>query len=108
MKITHIPKNILSASHGLIAPYLPDCTSTQELLNALRQYNPNASIQEESKPLQLRKIKDVSEQLQVTTRTVENLVARGELQKVHLGRAARITQESIDSLIQRQLEGGEP
>jgi excisionase family DNA binding protein len=43
-------------------------------------------------------IKDVAELLQVSTRTVQRLIDRGELAAVRIGRSVRIRPEAVQSL----------
>lgn len=54
----------------------------------------------------LLSIKDVAEWLNVTTRTVMNLIDRGELRGVKVGNRWRFEPKAVQDYLQRQQQGG--
>ena len=106
MKVKNLSPALLNAACSLLSPSVQGLTS-ENLIQALKQYNAGGPIVNKDNVPRLLKIPEVADRLQVTTRTVENLVYRGDLIKVHCGRCARITVQSLNSFIQQQLEGGE-
>jgi len=51
-------------------------------------------------------VKEVAETLKVTERTVYNLIERGDIPRVKVGRAVRIRREDMKDYIERQSERG--
>lgn len=51
--------------------------------------------------MELLTVQEVAKILKVTTRTVYNLIARGELKATKVGGQYRISRESIDSIFER-------
>jgi excisionase family DNA binding protein len=58
-------------------------------------------VKDDSKPGSLVTIKDTAWELTVSVRTAWRLIAAGELRTVRIGRAVRITRDSIQSFIER-------
>lgn len=52
----------------------------------------------------LYKPEDAAARLQISRTTLYELIAQGELVRVHLGRSARITSESVDAYITRLVD----
>jgi excisionase family DNA binding protein len=48
---------------------------------------------------ELLTIDEAAESLRVTRRTIERLIARGELERVNVARTVRITRSSLDAYI---------
>ena len=46
-------------------------------------------------------ISDVEQQLNISRATVNRLLDRGELRRIHIGRAVRIPSEDVEAFIQR-------
>lgn len=45
-------------------------------------------------------MREVAEILSVNERTIKNLIARGELKRLKVGRAVRITQQQLDAYLE--------
>jgi excisionase family DNA binding protein len=65
---------------------------------------PVANAQPSAGP-QLTTIADVAAALGVGRSTVYELIARGDLEVVHIGRAARVPARAVDDLVRRRLRG---
>lgn len=46
-------------------------------------------------------ISDVEQQLNISRATVNRLLDRGELRRIHIGRAVRIPSEDVEAFVQR-------
>lgn len=55
---------------------------------------------------ELLKVGEAAERLTVSTRTVYNLIERGDLVQVKIGAASRVTAESVAAYIRRGGSGG--
>lgn len=56
-----------------------------------------------NRPRVLLKLGDVAERLAVTERTVYRLINAGHLDSVHIGRAVRVPEDSVDDYIESLL-----
>ena len=52
-------------------------------------------------PPQALTIRDVAERLQLIQRTVNRLIASGELKAIHFGRSVRVTEGALQDLLTR-------
>ncbi|MGE3109817.1 MAG: helix-turn-helix domain-containing protein [Phycisphaerales bacterium] len=49
----------------------------------------------------LLRVQDAAHELSVSVRSMWRLLSRGDLQQVKIGRAVRVTRESIDAFIEK-------
>ena len=106
MKVKQISPSLLSAAYSLLSPYVVGLTPGN-LIQSLKEHDPSRSLSETDDSIRLLKIPQVADILNVTPRTVENLIYRdGVLEKVHVGRAARVTERSLRAYLQKQSQGG--
>lgn len=61
-----------------------------------------------NRPRVLLKLGDVAERLAVTERTVYRLINAGHLDAVHIGRAIRVPEDSVDDYIESLLHSPFP
>ena len=99
-----IDKDILAGIRCLLKSVIPD--ATEEEINSKiiimidELTNPNA-ISKEEKPMELLTYKQVAERLKIVPMTVRRLVEKGYLVKVNIGRAVRITEESLERYLRK-------
>ena len=97
MLVYNMPNNIAESIVLVTKQYVPGLTP-EILIKALRSFenDPKDKIAN-----QLLRVQEAADILGCCTKTVRNLIERGDLDKVYIGSAVRVTESSLDSYILR-------
>ena len=99
MKISStIPKPLISAVLTLLAPFIKDLTPTN-LINALQEYDNDKKTETETSLQRPYKISETMAILQLSKPSIYKLIRAGELTRIKIGSATRITAASVEKLI---------
>ena len=99
MKISNtIPKSVIIAAVAVLSPFIKNITATN-LINALQEYEIDNKSEATTSLKRPYKISEVMEILQLTKPSIYKLIRSGELVRIKIGSAARITAASVAKLI---------
>ena len=99
----HVLPEIASAAVALLSTSIPGLTPAI-LVNALENYNPNATSDKDSRPKKPLTRKEAADALGVSVQSVDRYVSSGRLIRVkYSARAIRISADSVYNL----MKGGE-
>ena len=99
MKISNtIPKSVMIAAVAVLSPFIKDITATN-LITALQEYEDDKKTESTTSTKRPYKISEVMEILQLTKPSIYKLIRSGELVRIKIGSAARITAASVAKLI---------
>lgn len=105
MKVKPIPQNTLMAIHLMAQAYVPELKE-EHIIQALSQFDANTHSQEPAEIALPRFLtyKEVASRLQITVRSVHNLIKQGQLERVKIGRSARVSETSFSDYCQQLID----
>lgn len=88
---------VIQAATAMLSPYVPEISPTG-LIAALKEYNVKESKAAEEKPYTRAEVANL---LGLSTQTINRMLNRGTLKRIHVGlRAVRIAPESVRAILE--------
>ena len=97
-----IDKDILAGIRCLLRGVIPDATDAElnlKIIIMIDELTNSDAVIKEEKLMELLTYRQVAERLKIVPMTVRRLVERGHLVKVNIGRAVRVTEESLEKYL---------
>lgn len=92
---------VIQAATAMLSPYVPEISPTG-LIAALKEYNVKESKAAEEKPYTRAEVANL---LGLSTQTINRMLNRGTLKRIHVGqRAVRIAPKSVRAILEGNID----